>query len=78
MARRKLALEYKNFVFNYAHLAEIMGKVQLAAPAVDEVIIRCRGAKRTVYAAIQQSHGTWKNLEGRPISITIAADHEPR
>jgi hypothetical protein len=74
MARREIALEFKNFVINYGHLAEIMGKVQLARPAVDEVIIRCRGAKRTVYAAVRNSQGTWFNPEGRPILITIATD----
>ena len=77
MARREIALEYKNFVIGFGHLAEIMGKgATRTTPAVDEVVIRCRGAKRTVYAAIQNSKGTWINPEGRPILITIAADHD--
>ena len=76
MARREIALEYKNFIINTGYLAEIMGKVQLARPAVDEIIIRCRGAKRTVYSAIRDSQGTWFNPERRPILIIIAADYD--
>jgi hypothetical protein len=63
MAKRKIALEYKDRHLTRPILDQIVGAQIRTNPDATEVIIRCRSAAKTAYAAV----GDYK------IMITIVA-----
>lgn len=52
MARRKIALEFKNRHLTRPMLDQIVGAQMRTNPDATEIIIRCRSAAKTAYAAI--------------------------
>lgn len=52
MARRKIALEFKNRHLTRPMLDQIVGAQIRTNPDATEIIIRCRSAAKTAYAAI--------------------------
>jgi hypothetical protein len=67
MAKKEIALEYKDRHLSVKDLREIVGAQSFSVPEATEIIIRCRSAARTVYKAIDSYEG---------IKITIVAREE--
>ncbi len=63
MAKRKIAIEYKNRHLTRPMLDQIIGAQTRTNPDATEIIIRCRTAAKTAYDAISEY----------PIRITIVA-----
>ena len=67
MAKKEIALEYKDRHLRRPDLDGIVGATLRAVPNATEIIIRCRSAAKTVYEAIDSYEG---------IKITIVAREE--
>jgi hypothetical protein len=77
MAKIEFAIEYKSGHVSRPQLNQIVGAALRSRPEVDEIIIRCPSAARTVWAAVDEINAkhTLLNSSGRPVKVTVADEH---